>query len=168
MNKHTLIELRKAFNPISVGWAMLRGFCIPTLYAILFVFSISALLIIAGLDPMDITVAFLRDAVIVLSPLVAKLLGAWILYTYLYLFILCSLTFLTNKPEAITQARLWSAETLFRVKSDVVRICFHILTFSSRRITTFFRTNPLRESVQNGPPKHLAIGWTPSINPQIE
>lgn len=168
--RNYLLRELNAINPILMARTICIAMGISVAWPALFVIPICILLLFCGVNPTDLVLTLIHDSWIAVSPIVAKILGAWILYTYFYVAIVFALTVLIRKPELIALTWLQALSTVLKLKNRVVVICQRIPVFSSCRcrIADFSYTDSLRASVRNGPPKHLATGWTPSINPQLE
>ena len=158
----------KAISPIPMARAICIAMGLSVAWPALFVIPICVLLLFCGVNPTDLVLTLIHDSWIAVGPIVAKILGAWILYTYFYVAIAFALTVLIRGPGLNALTWLQALSAVLRFKNRVVVVWQRILVLASWRIADFSYTDPLRVSVQNGPPKHLATGWSPSINPQVE
>ena len=167
----TLNQLRKSeegANPVFLGWAMLGGVAMPVSLAMLIVIAPSILLIACGSNPTPMLLEFMRDMFEALSPILAVLFGGWILYTYLYLIVVVVVMGAVCAPRALSTSWVQANEALKRLYDMVLRICPSIGILVSCFPVAFLNADPLRISLRNGPPSHLATGWHPSIHPQTE
>ena len=78
----TLSKLRrsaKGVNPVLVGCEMLKSISLPVALMMLIAFALSVLLIIDGLNPTPMILHLIRGTFEALSPVLAILLGGWML-----------------------------------------------------------------------------------------
>lgn len=167
----TLNRLRKSeegVNPIFLGWAMLGGVAVPVSLAMLIVAALSILLIVCGLNPTPMILEFIRDVFTALSPILAILFGGWLLYTYLYIVVVVVVLGAFCGPRTLQLSWMRASETLRRLYESLLKIWQSIRLLVSGFAAAFLHTGPLRLSLRNSPPSHLAMGWQPSTHPQME
>ena len=126
------------------------------------------LLCITFIDSPDMTFVQVRDAQMSFVPLVENTLGWWIMQSYLFLVVVLAFIPMIRSPQVTSQTWIRAVSVLLRLMGRILEVWRHIIVMSCYYARMFLHTDPLKLSLRDGPPRHLAIGWTPSIDPQIE
>ena len=170
---NSLLRILDTVNPVRLGKSMLIGASIPIAWGYFLVFVIFALFLLGGVNIWFLVAEFAHGSTLALSPLLATLLGSWMLYAYMYAAILfipltLALTFtLVHTPEIGVQ--LWEDATgaLLSLRDRIVAVWAHLIEFSPTYGIPSILTNSLQLSLPTGIPGHLATGWKPSTHPML-
>lgn len=163
--------LRKSqdgLNPVALGWTMLKGVTVPVLAIVLPMGALSAFLLLCGVDTTDIFLRLLSDMSEALNPILARLFGGWIFYSYIYLLVAPIAVDVVRDSYPISLRWLWVRQTLPRIAYRIRDAFEGILCLTSHPITDYLRLVLSRVPVYYSSHPHLATGWQPSIHPQIE
>ena len=70
-------------NPVRLGKSMLLGASLPIVSYYLLFLGIFVLFLLYGVNTWPVVVRFAQDSTLILSPILAALLGSWMLYAYM-------------------------------------------------------------------------------------
>ena len=147
---------------------MLKGVTVPVSAIVLPMGALSAFLLLCGVDTTDIFLRLLSDMSEALNPILARLIGGWILYSYIYLLVAPIAVDVVRNPYPISLRWLWVRQILPRIAYRILDALERIRCFTSRPKTDYLHLVLSRVPVHYSSRPHLATGWQPSFHPQIE
>ena len=170
MAKKLFARYRKELNPANPGWlgkTIFLAVSLPVSLSYALVIGLFMFLLLFGIDSSPMVIDFSRDSTTALSPVVAVLLGIWLLHAYLYLAFLFIPLSLILGVAVIDETLDDVLRAYVSLQNRVIAVwsCFAAISCASKTAVTL--TEPLKLATRCGIPLHQAGGWQASRNPML-